>query len=63
MCLDVDISRSRTLTATLRVEGPDVVINDTRWFLIDVFVKDLTAEEGNIVLSVHGPVQGYSVIK
>jgi hypothetical protein len=45
------------LTATLSVEGPDVVINDTRWLLIDMFVEDLTAEEWYVVLSVHGPVE------
>jgi hypothetical protein len=47
------------LTATLSVEGPDVVINDTRWLLIDMFVEDLTAEEWYVVLSVHGPVERY----
>jgi hypothetical protein len=56
MCLEIESARHCTLAATLCVEGPDVVINDTRWFLIDVFVEDLTTEERNIVLSVHGPV-------
>jgi hypothetical protein len=46
-----------TLTATLCVEGPDVVINNTRRLLIYVFVEHLTAEERYIILCIHGPVE------
>lgn len=56
-CVVTEIEESRTLTATLCVEGPDVVVNDTRWLLIDVFVEDLPAEEGYVILSIHGPVE------
>jgi hypothetical protein len=56
-CLVAEIEGSRTLTATLCVEGPDVVVDDTRWLLIDVFVEDLPAEERYIILSIHGPVE------
>lgn len=39
------------------VEGPDIVIYDSRGFVDDVFVEFLSAEEGEIALCVKGPVK------
>ena len=46
-----------TLTAALSVEGPDVIVDDSWWLLIDMFVEDLPSEERHVVLSVQRPVQ------
>jgi len=36
----------------LRVEGPDVVVDNTRRLLVDILVESLTAEEREVVLGV-----------
>lgn len=50
------VSQPVPLAAALGVEGPDVVIDDPRRFLIDVLVELLPAEDGQVALGVEGPV-------
>lgn len=38
------------------VEGPNVVVDDPRWFLVDFFVELLAAEEREVALCVQRPV-------
>jgi hypothetical protein len=47
-----EMSKAIPLAAGLRVELPDVVVDYTGWFLVDVFVEDLTAEENEVFLGV-----------
>jgi hypothetical protein len=49
------------LRRALRVEGPDVVVDDPGRFLVDFFVEGLAAEEGKVGLSVEGPVEADAV--
>lgn len=46
----------RTLATTLRIEGPYVVVYCSWRLLVHVLVEHLTAEEGEVTLSVEGPV-------
>lgn len=46
-----------TLTAALSVEGPDVIIDDSWWLLVDMFVEDLPSEERYVILSVQRPIE------
>jgi hypothetical protein len=48
---------SLTLTTTLRIESPNIVINSPRFLPNDVFVKGLPREEGDIVLGIERPVE------
>ena len=45
------------LGAALRVEGPDVVVDDAGGLLVDFLVEGLPAEEGDVFLGVQGPVE------
>lgn len=53
--------RVHTLATTLGVESPDIVVNDARRLLIDMFVENLTTEEWNVVLSIQRPIQRDSI--
>lgn len=47
-----EVPKAVPLAAGLRVELPDVVVDYAGWFLVDVFVEDLTAEEDEVFLGV-----------
>lgn len=49
------------LTAALRVEVHDVVVDDSGGFLVDFGVEGLAAEEREVGLGVERPVNVYSV--
>jgi hypothetical protein len=46
-----------TLTATLRIESPSIIIDYSRSLLIHMLMKDLTTEEGNVTLGIKRPIQ------
>jgi hypothetical protein len=48
---------SVTLTTTLRIESPNIIINSPRFLPNDIFVKGLAREEGDIVLGIERPVE------
>lgn len=45
------------LRAGLGVEGPDVVVDDSGWFLVDILLEGLAPEEREVGLGVQGPVE------
>lgn len=51
------MSQTVPLTARLCIEGPDVVVDDSWWLLVDVLLEGLASEEGYIGLSVEGPIE------
>ena len=51
------VAEAIPLGAALRVEGPDVVVDDTGRLLVDFLVEGLPAEEGDVFLGVQGPVE------
>ena len=52
-----EVAQTVPLRAGLRVEGPDVVVDDARRLVQDLLVKGLAAEEGQVALRVEGPVE------
>lgn len=54
------MAKSVPLTGRLSIECPDIIVDDARWFLINILVKELAAEE-RCLLSVQGPVEGDSL--
>ena len=57
LALVAEVAQAVPLARALRVEGPDVVVDDAGGFLVDVFVEGLAAEEGEGGLGVEGPVE------
>jgi hypothetical protein len=55
-----EVAESIPLGAALRVEGPYIVVDTSRRLRVHVLVEDLTAEEGNVFLSIERPVEGDS---
>ena len=58
-CLLVrEMAEAVPLRRGLRVEGPDVVVDEAGAFLVDGFVEGLPLEEGFVFLEVEGQVEG-----
>lgn len=55
--LVAEVSEAVPLGGGLGVEGPDVVVYDSRWLLVDVLFEGLAAEEGDVGLGVERPVE------
>jgi hypothetical protein len=53
------MAESIPLTGGLGVESPDIIVYGAGRLLIDVFVEELTTEEG-CFLGVEGPIEGDS---
>jgi len=51
------VAETIPLGAALRVERPDVVVDDPGGLLVDFLVEGLPAEEGDVFLGVEGPVE------
>lgn len=47
--LVTEVAEAVPLARRLRIECPDIIVDDARWFLIDVLVKELTAEERGLL--------------
>lgn len=54
------MAKSIPLTGRLSIECPNIVVDDTRWFLIHILMKELAAEK-RYLLSVQGPIEGDSL--
>lgn len=44
-----EMTEAVPLTRALRIERPDIIVHDARWLLVDVLVKELTAEERRLL--------------
>jgi hypothetical protein len=55
-----EVSETVPLGAALGVEGPDIVIHNPGWFLIDFLMERLPAEEGDVSLCIQWPVEVYA---
>lgn len=62
LLLITEMTEPIPLTGRLRIECPNIVVHNSRWFLINVLVKELTTEE-RCFLSVKRPVEGNSLRK
>ena len=51
------VAQAVPLRRRLRVEGPDVVVDDARRFLVQLLVESLATEEGQRALGVQRPVE------
>ena len=54
--LVAEVAKAVPLAGGLRVERPDIIVDDPGCLLVDLFVELLAAEEWEVALSVEGPV-------
>lgn len=57
LLLVTEMSQAVPLTTGLRVEGPYIIIDDSRWLLIYILFELLSAEERDIGLGIERPVE------
>lgn len=57
LLLVAEVPQAVPLGGGLRVEGPDVVVDDAWRFLVELLVEGLAAEEGQRALGVEGPIE------
>ena len=57
LLLVAEVAQAVPLRGRLGVEGPDVVVDDSGGFLVELLVEGLAAEEGQGTLGVEGPVE------
>ena len=57
LLLVAKVAQAVPLRRRLRVEGPDVIVDDARRFLVQFLVESLPAEEGQRALGVQRPVE------
>lgn len=57
LLLVAKVAQAVPLGRRLRVESPDVVVDDARRFLVQFLVESLAAEEGQRALGIQRPVE------